>query len=103
MDQTRVIFSVENKSNYLIDLDVSPDKACLRDFKQMLKECFNIKIMSYVFYFEVSDEKDGESIQLIADDSTKLPNLDGIVTSWLKIRREVDADNVASNYVFPSK
>jgi hypothetical protein len=101
MDQTRVIFSVENKSDYIIDLDVSPDKACFRDFKQTLKECLNINIMSYVFYFKVIDEKGGESIQLILDDSTKLPNEDGIVISWLKLRREVDADNVAPNYDFP--
>ena len=98
MNQTKIVYFIDNeKIPYSFDLDKSPDQVCLRDFKQKLKDDTTINTMLFVFYFKVIHKTYGELKHLISNDSELLPNIDGIVISWLNSKPTVDADNVEAD------
>ena len=98
MNQTKIVYFIDNeKIPYSFDLDKSPDQVCLRDFKQKLKDGARINTKLFVFYFKVIHKTYGELKHLISNDSELLPNIDGIVISWLNSKPTVDVDNVETD------
>ena len=80
MEETKIIYYMDDdKMPYLIKLNMAPDKACLRDFKQAL----NANAKLFKFFFQTIVDDFGVVKEEIMDDTVKLPCVNGRVVSWL--------------------
>jgi len=90
MEETKIIYYMDDdKMPYLIKLNMSPDKACLRDFKQAL----NANAKLYKFFFQTIVDDFGVVKEEIMDDNAKLPCVNGRVVSWLILYPEANGNS----------
>jgi hypothetical protein len=90
MEETKVIYYNNEVDDmpYLIKLNVAPDKACLRDFKQSLCSGAGAvgltgSLKSYKFFFQTVIEGFGTVKEELCDDDAPLPCINGRVIGWL--------------------
>lgn len=89
MEETKIIYYMDDdKMPYLIKLNMLPEKACLRDFKQAL----NANAKLYKFFFQTIVDDFGVVKEEIMDDNAKLPCVNGRVVSWLILYPDANAN-----------
>ena len=94
MEETKIIFYMDDdKMPYLIKLNMSPDTACLKDFKLAL----NANAKLFKFFFQTIVDDFGVVKEEIMDDTARLPCVNGRVVSWLIPYPESVASNEAAN------
>lgn len=82
MDDTKIIYYIdEAKVPYLIKLNIPPEEAKLRDFKQALNGRVVSKNAKYFFQAIVDDF--GTVKEEVSDDDALLPSVNGRVVAWL--------------------
>uniref|UniRef100_A0A8C2AXZ2 Dishevelled segment polarity protein 1 n=1 Tax=Cyprinus carpio TaxID=7962 RepID=A0A8C2AXZ2_CYPCA len=90
MAETKIIYHIdEEETPYLVKLTVSPEKATLADFKNVLN---NRPVNSYKFFFKSMDQDFGVVKEEISDDNAKLPCFNGRVVSWLVLAEGTHSD-----------
>jgi segment polarity protein dishevelled len=81
-EETKIIYYKDtdaDKVPYMIKLNIAPEKATLRYFKQAL----NVNVKYFKFFFQQIVEDFGVVKEEICDDDTKLPFVNGRAVSWL--------------------
>jgi segment polarity protein dishevelled len=80
MEETKIIYYMDDdKMPYLIKLNMAPDKATLKDFKNAL----NANSRNFKFFFQAIVDDFGVVKEEIMDDDAKMPCVNGRVVSWV--------------------
>lgn len=80
MEETKIIYYMDDdKMPYLIKLNMAPERAKLKDFKQSL----NTNSRNFKYFFQTIVDDFGVVKEEIMDDEAKLPCVNGRVVAWL--------------------
>lgn len=95
MEETKIIYYIDDdKMPYLIKLNMAPDQATLKDFRNSL----NTNGRLYKYFFQTIVDDFGVVKEEIADENTKLPCVNGRVVCWLiTIEGSVTGSDIANN------
>jgi hypothetical protein len=94
MEETKIIYYTDDlKMPYLIKLNMAPDKATLKDFKQSL----NANPKNFKYFFQTIVDDFGVVKEELVDDEARLPCVNGRVVSWLiPVEAEPASETVGS-------
>lgn len=98
MEETKIIYYMDDdKMPYLIKLNLAPEKAKLKDFKQSLNGGVANKNLKYFFQTIVDDF--GTVKEELIDDEALLPCVKGRVVAWLiQVEGSVAGSDTRSNH-----
>lgn len=97
MDELKIIYYTDDSTvPYLIKLNITPEKARLKDFKEALN--LGTAIKNTKFFFQSIVDDFGTVKEEVSDDDALLPSIKGRVVAWL-----IQVDENKSNQIVDNK